>query len=104
MHRITGSVLSGGFYIFGAAYLVSPLFGWHLDSASMAAAFASWPVLAKVAAKFLVAMPFTFHGFNGIRHLFWDLGKQMTNAQVSRTGWVTVGVSAVSALALVLFV
>jgi len=104
MHRFTGAILSGGFYVFGAAYLVSPLFGWHLDSASLVAAFASWPVLAKMLAKFAFAMPFTFHSFNGVRHLFWDMGKQFSNAQVIRTGWITVGVATVSALGLALFV
>src|SRR5689334_13301470 len=48
LNRITGSTLSGVMYLFGAAYLVSPLFGWHLESASLAAAFATWPVIAKV--------------------------------------------------------
>lgn len=104
MHRMTGGILSGGFYVFGAAYLVSPLLGWHLDSASMAAAFGAWPVLAKVLAKFAVAMPFTFHSFNGIRHLFWDMGSQLKNQQVNLTGWIVVGVSTVSALALAVFV
>jgi len=99
-HRITGSILSGGFYVFGAAYLVSPLFGWHLESASLAAAFGAWPVVAKVAAKFTVAMPFTFHCFNGIRHLVWDLGKEFSNKAVIKTGWTVVGISSVSALAL----
>jgi succinate dehydrogenase (ubiquinone) cytochrome b560 subunit len=98
MHRFTGSILSGGFYVFGAAYLVSPLFGWHLDTASMVSAFAGLPLAVKVAAKFLVAMPFTFHSFNGIRHLFWDMGKTFSNKTVIRTGWTTVGISAVSAL------
>jgi succinate dehydrogenase (ubiquinone) cytochrome b560 subunit len=97
-HRFTGSVLSGGFYVFGAAYLVSPLFGWHLDSASLAAAFGSLPVLAKVGLKGLVAFPFTFHSFNGIRHLVWDLGKEFSNKAVIRSGWTVVGISAVSAL------
>lgn len=83
---------------------MSPLLGWHLDSASLVAAFASWPVLAKVFAKFVVAMPFTFHSFNGVRHLVWDMGRQFTNQQVIRTGWVTVGVATVSALGLALFV
>lgn len=101
-NRITGATLSGGFYIFGAAYLVSPLLGWHLDSASMAAAFGAWPVFAKVAAKFAVAMPFTFHSFNGIRHLIWDTGRVFGNQQVINTGWVVVGVSTVSALYLAL--
>jgi succinate dehydrogenase (ubiquinone) cytochrome b560 subunit len=104
MNRFTGAVLSGGFYVFGAAYLVSPLFGWHLDSASMAAAFGSLPVAAKVLAKFAVAMPFTFHSFNGIRHLVWDMGRELSNKAVNTTGWVVVGISTVSALWLALFV
>jgi len=50
-HRITGAMLSTGFYIFGAAYLVAPVLGWHLESASMAAAFATWPVALKIATE-----------------------------------------------------
>jgi len=103
-HRITGSILSGGLYLFGAAHLVSPLLGWHLDSASMAAAFGSLPVWAKVATKFSFALPFTFHSFNGLRHLSWDLGKTFTNKAVVQTGWVCVGVSTAAALYLALFV
>lgn len=98
LNRITGAVLSGGFYVFGAAYLVSPLFGWHLESASLAAAFASWPVLAKVATKFVVALPFTFHSLNGVRHLVWDTASQFKNQQVIRTGWTVVALSSLSAL------
>jgi succinate dehydrogenase (ubiquinone) cytochrome b560 subunit len=100
LNRITGVVLSGGLYIFGSAYLIAPLLGWHLESASIAAAFATWPVAAKVATKFAVAWPFTFHGFNGLRHLVWDIGKSFTNKVVIRTGWTVVGLSAASALAL----
>ena len=96
--RITGVALSGSFYLFGTAYLAAPLLGWHLDSASMAAAFGSMPEALKVATKFIVALPFTFHSFNGIRHLVWDLGKQFTNAQVIRTGWTVVGLTLVSSL------
>jgi succinate dehydrogenase (ubiquinone) cytochrome b560 subunit len=100
LNSITGCVLSGGFYVFGAAYLVSPLFGWHLDSASMAAAFGSLPLLVKGGLKFIVAMPFTFHSFNGIRHLVWDLALNFKNKSVIATGWTVVGLSTVSALAL----
>ena len=46
LHRITGSVASGGLYVFGAAYLIAPLFGWHLESASIAAAFGAMPFAA----------------------------------------------------------
>jgi succinate dehydrogenase (ubiquinone) cytochrome b560 subunit len=104
LNRITGGILSGGFYVFGFTYLVSPLFGWHIDSASMAAAFASWPVVAKVATKFVVAMPFTYHCFNGVRHLVWDMAKQFTNRQVIRTGLVVTGISVASALGLAVLI
>ncbi|RDW88332.1 SdhC [Coleophoma cylindrospora] len=98
LNRITGSVLSGGMYIFGSAYLISPLLGWHLDSASMAAAFASWGIVAKVLTKFTIAMPFTFHCINGLRHLTWDTGKTFSNKTVIQTGWAAVGLSVASAL------
>jgi len=100
MTRFTGGALSAGFYVFGAAYLVSPLFGWHLDSASLAAAFGTWPVMAKMLAKFTVALPFTFHSFNGVRHLIWDMGKEFKNQQVIRTGWAVIGLTLVSSLGL----
>jgi len=102
-HRLTGIVLSGAFYLFGASYLAAPLLGWHLDSASIAAAFGALPLLAKIALKFTIAMPFTFHGLNGFRHLAWDVGKQFKNITVIRTGWTVVGLSFVSALGLAVF-
>ncbi len=63
----------------------------------MAAAFATWPIAAKVAAKMTCALPFTYHSFNGVRHLIWDLGYQFSNKQVIRTGWTVVGLSVASA-------
>jgi succinate dehydrogenase (ubiquinone) cytochrome b560 subunit len=99
-NRITGGILSAGFYALGLAYLASPVLGWNLDSASMVAAVASWPVAVKIAAKFAVALPFTFHSFNGLRHLVWDTGRQFKNKVVIRTGWTVVGLSVVSALGL----
>lgn len=99
---MTGSVLSGGLYVFATAYLVAPLFGWHLESASMAAAFGSMPLAAKLFLKLGVAFPFTFHSFNGVRHLIWDTGKMLTNQQVITSGWTVMGLSVTSALALAL--
>ena len=93
-------MLSAGFYVFGAAYLVAPLFGWHLESASMAAAFGAWPVALKVAAKFTAALPFTYHGLNGVRHLVWDMGRELSNKQVQTTGWAVVGLSITGAAVL----
>ena len=93
LNRITGSLLSGGFYVFGFSYLVAPLLGWHLESAALAASFGSLPVLAKLGIKYVVALPFTYHSFNGVRHLVWDTGREFSNKQVQRTGWLVVGLT-----------
>jgi succinate dehydrogenase (ubiquinone) cytochrome b560 subunit len=102
LNRVTGSLLSGSLYVFATAYLVAPLFGWHLESQSIAAAFATWPVAAKVATKYFVSLPFTYHCWNGVRHLVWDMGKELLNKQVVRTGWAVVGLSVASSIALAL--
>lgn len=52
--------------------------------------------------KLGLAMPFTYHCINGVRHLVWDTGRFLTNKQVIQTGWAMVGLSTVSALALAL--
>ncbi|KAF2087584.1 succinate dehydrogenase cytochrome b560 subunit [Saccharata proteae CBS 121410] len=99
-HRLTGAVLSGGFYVFFAAYLVAPLTGWHLESQSLAAAFGALPFAAKVGIKSTLAWPFVYHSLNGVRHLVWDMGMWFKNKQVQQTGWAVVGLSTVGALAL----
>lgn len=91
-------MLSGSLYIFGLAYLAAPAMGWHLESQSMIAAVAAWPVAAKIAAKATLAFPFFFHTLNGLRHLSWDLGLGLTNKAVIRTGWGVVGLSVLSGL------
>ncbi|MCJ1313190.1 hypothetical protein MMC25_006867 [Agyrium rufum] len=96
LNRITGCVVSGGFYIFGFGYLVAPLFGAHWSSTAMAASVATWPVALKVGTKLLIALPFTFHSWNGLRHLFWDSGANFGNRQVIWTGWTVVGLTFLS--------
>lgn len=78
------------------------MFGWHLESASIAAAFGSLPFAAKFLVKLGLAMPFTYHSINGVRHLLWDTGRFLTNKQVIQTGWAMIGLSTISALALAL--
>ncbi|EEH33179.1 succinate dehydrogenase cytochrome B subunit [Paracoccidioides lutzii Pb01] len=104
LNRITGLALAGSLYIFSSFYLVSPLLGWHLESPVIAAAFGALPLAAKVGLKFTAALPFMFHALNGCRHLIWDLGKQFSNKQVIATGWMVVGLTFSSALALACFV
>ncbi len=52
-----------------------PPFGWHLDTATLVSMFGSLAVTAKLAAKFAMAFPFTFHGINGVGHMIWDTGR-----------------------------
>ncbi|KAG9239503.1 succinate dehydrogenase cytochrome b560 subunit [Amylocarpus encephaloides] len=93
VHRITGCLVSGTIYAFGATYLVSPLFGWHVDIASIAAAFGDLPIAAKLSAKFAFAWPFVFHCVNGCGHLIWDTGRRFKTKQIVAQGWTIVGLS-----------
>ncbi|KAK3370386.1 hypothetical protein B0H63DRAFT_486900 [Podospora didyma] len=102
--RITGSAFSGGLYVFGAAYLVAPLIGWHLESASLAAAFGGLPLAVKGGLKFLLAWPFTFHALNGVRHLTFDIGIGFKRKDIVKTGWYVWGASIVTGLYLAMFV
>lgn len=35
-------------------------------------------------------LAFYFHFFNGIRHLFWDMGKGFDIPSVNKTGWLAI--------------
>jgi succinate dehydrogenase (ubiquinone) cytochrome b560 subunit len=101
LNRVTGVTLSGIFYLYGIGYLIAPAIGLHLESAVVAASVAAWPFAAKVLLKSVLAMPFTFHSINGLRHLTWDFGKIMTNQKVRQTGYAAIAASVASALYLV---
>lgn len=98
-HRGTGIALTGYAAIFGLAALVCPegansvisaVEGLHLGAASL------------TALKFTLAFPFAFHTVNGVRHLFWDLGKFLTIKEVYTTGYAMLFASTVLAIALTL--
>jgi succinate dehydrogenase (ubiquinone) cytochrome b560 subunit len=91
-------------YLYGLTYLVAPTLGLHVESASLAAAFAAWPLIAQLAVKFVYALPFTFHSLNGVRHLVWDTASAISNKQVIQTGWTVIGLSVVTALGLAFWV
>jgi succinate dehydrogenase (ubiquinone) cytochrome b560 subunit len=101
--RITGSAFSGTLYLFSTAYLAAPLLGWHLESASLAAAFGALPFAVKGGLKFLAAWPFVFHAFNGVRHLLFDVGVGFTRQTIVKTGWYVWGASFVGGLYLAMF-
>jgi len=54
------------------AYLVAP---GTFDSAHVVGFAQGLPDAVKYLGKFILALPFTFHSFNGLRHLAWDVVK-----------------------------
>ena len=100
LHRITGVALGGAFYLYALSYVALPALGYTVDAASMAAAFGSLPLAFKIAIKTIAAAPYTLHNWKGFRPLLWDSTRELTVKGVWRTGYVVLGLSAVSTLAL----
>jgi len=102
LNRITGVALSGLLYAAAMGFLLHPVFP-AIDSAHLIELVAGefspaisnvrrmgnadpWPCnlgilldpglpgWLKVSLKTILAVPFTLHSFNGIRHLMWDMG------------------------------
>jgi len=93
--------MSGTFCLYPLLYMASPFLGIDVSVASMVATVGSWPAFVKVPLKLAVAWTFTFHGFNSLRFLTWDMARGITNKRVAQTGWAVVVASFASALALV---
>lgn len=103
LQRITGILLSGSLYGLATLYLFAPSLGLHLDTAIMVSAFGSLPIAVKTALKMGFAMPFTYHGFNGVKNLVWDTGRLLGKTQSGRASWVVLLLSASASLGLALY-
>lgn len=90
LHRITGVAMAGAFYALTCGYAATSLLSIPFDSTTIVSTFAALPVAAKVFAKATMAFPFAFHALNGIRHLVWDFGKELTIPGVYRTGYLVL--------------
>ncbi|KAG6872727.1 hypothetical protein C0995_007130 [Termitomyces sp. Mi166 len=95
--KLNGSLVLYGFSL---AYLVAPT---TFDSAHVIEFVKELPDAVKYAGKFVLALPFTFHSFNGLRHLGWDMGKFMTVKGCYTSGYAVLGATAFSTLGLVFF-
>ncbi|KIO31190.1 hypothetical protein M407DRAFT_241892 [Tulasnella calospora MUT 4182] len=100
-NRIFGGALSGLLYVFSIAYLAGPSVGLPFDGASIVELVHSLPEWAKLSGKTLLAAPFAFHFWMGVRHLAWDVIKLTSVKQVTRTGYVAIAAAAVSTAYLV---
>ncbi|OTB01731.1 hypothetical protein M426DRAFT_323228 [Hypoxylon sp. CI-4A] len=96
--RITGQALSTSLYAFSLAYLVAPLTGWHIESATVASAAAALPPVVSTLLKTVAAWPFFFHATNGVRHLVWDFALGFKKHTINQTSYVVLGTSVVATL------
>ncbi|KAK2822771.1 hypothetical protein Q5P01_022836 [Channa striata] len=98
-HRGTGVGLSGAVSAFAMAALVLPgNYPYYLD---LIHSLSVGPFLIGLA-KFGIAFPVSYHTFNGIRHLFWDVGKGFKIPEVYRSGYTVIGLSIITTVALLL--
>ncbi|WVR06928.1 succinate dehydrogenase, cytochrome b556 subunit [Kwoniella sp. DSM 27419] len=103
MNRVTGVALSGPLYLAAMAYLLHPVIP-AIDSAHLISLVQDLPTWLKGGIKLVFAVPFTFHSFNGLRHLGWDVGKALTIKGVYTTGYAVLAATAVSSVYLAFFV
>ncbi|RMB88255.1 hypothetical protein DUI87_35367 [Hirundo rustica rustica] len=53
-----------------------------------------------LSAKFLLVLPLSYHTWNGVRHLAWDLGKGLRLPQVTQSGLLVLALTLLSSAAL----
>ncbi len=85
LHRFSGVAISLG--------LVGMVF-WLLALSQGPTVYARWfgwldGIPGKVV-LFLLSLALVYHLCNGLRHLWWDMGKGLTNEGVTRSGVLTV--------------
>ncbi|CCK70490.1 protein SHH3 KNAG_0E02290 [Huiozyma naganishii CBS 8797] len=100
LHRITGIFLGTGFFVLTISVGIGSLFGGEDCRSTAVVRITEWyrhNVNAKLdyGMRAVTAYFFAFHGWNGVRHLVWDMGKELSNCGVYRTG---VGVLVLSVL------
>ncbi|XP_072748704.1 succinate dehydrogenase cytochrome b560 subunit, mitochondrial [Anoplolepis gracilipes] len=96
-HRTTGIILASYTTFLGLGTLLIPggipCFIEMVDNLCL-------PLPVLFAGKTLLALPATYHTFNGIRHLAWDFGLFLTIKEVYSTGYAVSALAVISALAL----
>lgn len=101
VHRVSGVFLGLGFFTVTIAFGVSTLFGLGLNTENLKNYYKEKvPRWADWTMKGSAAYLFAFHFGNGIRHLVWDLGKEVTNPGVIKTGYAVLALTAIGGTAL----
>lgn len=92
--RITGNICTFG--LSGAAILMAASPHEFEHYLAVVRAMEMAPELS-YGLKWLVAFPFTFHSFNGLRHLMWDNVSGLTLASVYTSGYAVLAASGLGA-------
>lgn len=101
LHRVSGVLLGLGFFTVTIAFGVSTLFGLGLNTENLKNYYKEKvPRWADWTLKGSAAYLFAFHIGNGVRHLVWDLGKELSNPGVIKSGLAVLVVTAIGGTAL----
>ncbi|XP_078450169.1 succinate dehydrogenase cytochrome b560 subunit, mitochondrial [Lampetra fluviatilis] len=93
-HRGTGVALSAGVSAFALAALLFPGdFATKLEFVKNLEVNSTLIYMG----KFIIAWPFMYHSWNGIRHLAWDAGKGFKIPQVSQSGYFVLALTFITA-------
>ncbi|XP_020280436.1 succinate dehydrogenase cytochrome b560 subunit, mitochondrial-like [Pseudomyrmex gracilis] len=96
-HRATGIALASYSMFLGLGTLFIPggipCFIEMVDNLCL-------PLPVLFVGKTLLALPLTYHTFNGLRHMAWDFGMFLSIKEVYSTGYVVSALGVISALIL----
>ncbi|KAJ1956758.1 cytochrome b subunit of succinate dehydrogenase, Sdh3p, partial [Dipsacomyces acuminosporus] len=96
LNRITGVAVAGSAYLYTAAFGLAPALGLDLSSVAVSGALSTLPAFVLIGAKAAISGCFSFHFFNGFRHLWWDTGRSLNNQSVIKTGYLTLAATALA--------
>lgn len=90
-HRVTG--VAAGVYLFAfSTYALCP---YDIVQVTDFIKGLELSPLTGIAIKTVLALPFSYHTANGIRHLIWDFGKFLTNDGVVKSGYTVLLLTAI---------
>lgn len=82
LHRVSGVALAAGLIVLAA---------WLTNAAAGASAYSQFvTTMSTLAGRLLLvgwSFAFFFHMANGVRHLFWDVGRGFEKRQANASAW-----------------
>jgi succinate dehydrogenase / fumarate reductase, cytochrome b subunit len=93
LHRATGVALYAGTALIIGFLVIMSYAPMHFEQMH--------ECLASIPGRLILfgwTLAFFYHFYNGLRHLFWDMGKGFEIASVNRSGWLSLFATLVSTL------